>query len=87
MTGSYDIRFAKSYEKDLRGLPRQMIPVVVEKTLRLIDNPRPLQSRKLRGTDDEYRLRIGNYRVFYTIDDKLNVITVYHVAHRREAYR
>jgi mRNA interferase RelE/StbE len=84
---SYDIRFAKSFEKDLRGLPRQTIPVIVEKTFRLAEDPRPVQSRKLRGTNDEYRLRIGNYRVFYTIDDKQKVVTVYHVAHRREAYR
>ena len=87
MTVSYEVRFIKSFERDLRGLPRLMIPVVVDKALKLSMTPRPMQSKKLRGSKDEYRLRIGDYRVFYTIDDKMKIVTVYHVAHRREAYK
>ena len=85
--GSYELRFVKSFEKDLRNLPRPMISSVVEKVLKLSVTPRPMQSKKLKGSHDEYRLRIGNYRVFYTINDKMKIIKVYHVAHRREAYR
>lgn len=87
MTVSYEMRFSKSFEKDLRALSRQMIPVIVNKVLKLSDQPRPPQSRKLKGTEDEFRLRIGDYRVFYTIDDSRKLIIVFHVAHRREAYR
>jgi len=84
---SYEMVFLKSFDRDLRRLDRQLIPVIVEKVLALENNPRPAQSKKLRGTDDEYRLRVGDYRVFYTVDDAKKKVTIYHVAHRREAYR
>jgi mRNA interferase RelE/StbE len=86
MKASYELRFAKSFQRDLRSLAPNMIPVIVEKAMQLERNPRPAQSKKLRGSE-AYRLRIGDYRVFYTIDDGRRSVTVYHVAHRREAYR
>jgi len=87
MTDSYELEFVKSFERDLRGLPRDLAPTIVDKVLALDRNPRPHQSRKLKGTKDEYRLRVGDYRVFFTIDDQRRLVTVFHVAHRREAYR
>jgi mRNA interferase RelE/StbE len=87
MTASYELIFLKSFDRDLRGLDRQIIPAIVEKILVLENNPRPTQSKKLRGTHNEYRLRVGDYRIFYTIDDAKKRIILYHVAHRREAYR
>ncbi len=87
MTASYELVFLKAFDRDLRGLDRQIIPIVVGKALALENNPRPTQSKKLRGTDNEYCLRVGDYRIFYTIDDAEKRITIYHVAHRREAYR
>jgi mRNA interferase RelE/StbE len=87
MTVSYEMRFVRSFEKDLRNLSAHMIPVIMNKVLKLSDQPRPQQSKKLKGTKDEYRLRVGDYRVFYTIDDTRKIIIVFHVAHRREAYR
>ena len=86
MTDSYEIRFVKSFERDVRSLPREIVSVVVGKTLALAEDPRPPQSRKLRGAKDEYRLRVRNYRVFYSVDDAVRLVTVFHVAHRREAY-
>jgi len=65
MTGSYELRFVKSFERDLRSLTREMVPTIVERVLKLAEQPRPPQFRKLRGTRDEYRLRVGDYRVFY----------------------
>jgi len=52
----------------------------------LEDNPRPRGTKKLSGRE-EYRLRVGDYRVLYTIDDKGCVVTVFAVGHRREVYR
>jgi mRNA interferase RelE/StbE len=49
-------------------------------------NPRPARVRKLQGTEG-YRLRVGDYRVLYTVDDRSQTVVVYSVAHRREAYR
>ena len=52
----------------------------------LTTNPRPPGVRKLRGAADLWRIRIGDYRVLYRIDDQLHVVDVTHVRHRREAY-
>ena len=52
----------------------------------LASNPRPQGSEKLAG-DDRYRIRHGNYRVLYEVDDKTVVVAIVRVAHRREAYR
>jgi mRNA interferase RelE/StbE len=53
----------------------------------LASNPKPRQSHKLSGSTDSYRLRVGNYRVLYQIDNNAKTITVYQVGHRREVYR
>lgn len=87
MTTSYELIFLKSFDRDLRKLDRKLIPVIVEKVFALESNPYPTQSKKMRGTYNEYRLRVGDYRIFYTVDKTEKKITIYHVAHRREAYR
>jgi len=87
MTASYELVLTSGFDKDLRKIDRKLIPWMVRKILTLENDPRPAQSRKLKGADDEYRLRVGDYRVFYTIDDKNRVVTIYHLAHRKEAYR
>lgn len=87
MTGFYELRFAKSFDRELRKIDRKLIPLIVEKILDLEKNPRSLHTKKLKGSENEYRLRIGNYRVFYTIDDKTKVVAIFHIAHRKEAYR
>lgn len=53
----------------------------------LASNPRPRQSHKLSGSSSSYRLRAGDYRVLYQIDDEIKIVTVYKVGHRREVYR
>jgi mRNA interferase RelE/StbE len=53
----------------------------------LASNPKPRQSHKLSGSTDSYRLRVGDYRVLYQIDNNAKIITVYQVGHRREVYR
>jgi mRNA interferase RelE/StbE len=59
--------------------------------LRAIDglarDPRPAGCRKLIGSNDAFRIRIGDYRVIYTVDDAVFVIAIESVRHRREAYR
>ena len=50
-------------------------------------NPRPRQSHKLAESESSYRLRVGDYRVIYQVDDEAKLVTVFRIAHRREAYR
>ena len=53
----------------------------------LASNPRPRQSHKLSESENSYRLRVGDYRVLYQVDDEARLITIFKVGHRREAYR
>jgi mRNA interferase RelE/StbE len=60
---------------------------IVEKIGRLANNPRGDGCEKLAGYEDRYRVRQGNYRIIYLIDDKSLDVTVYKVGHRRDVYR
>ena len=72
----------KSYRK-LRGPIADRISIAIDG---LAADPRPEGSVKLAGRDD-YRIRIGDYRIVYAIDDSKGVIVVARIAHRRDAYR
>jgi mRNA interferase RelE/StbE len=60
---------------------------IVEKIAGLAENPRPIGSEKLAGYDDRYRVRQGDYRVVYLIEDKALSVTIFKVGHRRDVYR
>jgi len=60
---------------------------IIAKVAALANNPRVRGSEKLAGYDDRYRIRQGNYRVIYQIDDSANEVTIYKIGHRREVYR
>ena len=66
-----------------RGAQRQ----VVTKLERLADNPRPPGSKKLEGTDGLYRVRVGDHRIVYRIEDQVLLVLVVRVAHRSDVYR
>lgn len=83
---SYSIRVKKSAEKELNGLPKTVFQRVVSEILALELNPRPKGCKRLKGRD-EYRLRIGSYRVLYLIDDSDRKIEIVAIGHRREVYR
>ena len=83
----YSIVYKKGVEKQLENLPNSEYIKITEKIHKLSDNPRPHGYEKLKGSSNEYRIRIGNYRVVYTIADKILIVTVIKIAHRKEAYR
>jgi mRNA interferase RelE/StbE len=82
----YQVRVIPSAEKEMDKLPALIHTRLSRRILSLEDNPRPRGTKKLGGRE-EYRLRVGDYRVLYTIDDENGVITVFGVGHRREVYR
>jgi mRNA interferase RelE/StbE len=82
----YQVRIIPSAEKEMDKLPALIHRRISRKILSLEDNPRPTGAKKLSGRE-EYRLRVGDYRVVYTIDDKVHVLTVFAGGHRREVYR
>jgi mRNA interferase RelE/StbE len=84
---SYRIDFRGSAERELHRIERQMVPRIVAAIEALADEPRPLGTRKLAGSEHTYRIRVGDYRVVYTINDSQRAISVERVRHRRDAYR
>lgn len=76
----------KKAEKELDKLPDPIAKNIVNKILLLAKNPHPVNSKKLQGVEN-YRLRIGSFRVIYTIDTKNKEITILRVADRKTIYR
>ena len=84
---SYKVEWKRSAEKDLRKIDRLWIRPIIEAVEALPENPFPKGCRKLYGTEHHYRIRVGDYRVIYQVEDTAGVVIVYHVRHRKEAYR
>ena len=84
---SYEVRLTRSAEKELGDLPKSIVLVLWERIKALASEPKPKRSRKLKGAEKAYRLRIRDYRVVYTIDDEEKVVIVTAVRHRKEVYR
>ena len=84
---SFKIIFKSSAEKDLRRIDKKLIPRIVKSIKTLAGNPFPAQSIKLKDTDISYRLRVGDYRVIYQVYKRQKEITVFHIRHRKEAYK
>jgi len=82
----YNIAFKASVRKDLRKIPKQDVRRIMTRIESLAADPRPPQAEILTG-DDKYRIRQGNYRILYTIEDDTLVVCVVKVGHRREVYR
>ena len=73
--------------KQIKGLDPQVARRIVNALLQLQEEPRPPGAARLRGTLSGYRIRVGNWRILYTIDDEVREVQVYRIRHRREAYR
>jgi len=84
---SFEILYKPSIEKDLVALPRPTVARVLAAISRLADEPFPRQAVKLNAAERLYRLRVGNYRVVYKVDQAGKRIVIEYVRHRREVYR
>ncbi len=84
---TYKIEFSAAAAKALRKLPSDEVRKIGQKINRLVENPRPSGVEKLSGSEDIYRIRSGNYRVVYHIQDKILHILILKIGHRREVYR
>lgn len=82
----YLVTFAASAKKELRDLPADIVARVIPRIRELSTNPRPVGSKKLRGYRNRWRIRVGDYRVVYAIDDEPGIVDVTRVAHRRDVY-
>ena len=84
--GRYRIEFKKSVLKDFDSIPKKDLQRILAAIESLAQKPRPPQSKKLSGLD-QYRLRQGDYRILYTIEDDVLMVYVVAVRHRKKIYR
>jgi mRNA interferase RelE/StbE len=84
---AYAIEFVPSARRQLQKLPREVQLKLNQHIGSLSLDPHPIGSRKLKGGDELWRIRVSDYRVIYEIQDKILVVLVVRVAHRREVYR
>lgn len=83
----YRVELKPSVDKALSKLPSQVQKRIITEVLSLEREPRPHGAIKLGGSEELYRIRIGNYRVVYQIRDDVLLVLVVVIAHRREVYR
>jgi mRNA interferase RelE/StbE len=84
---SYSLFVAATADRQLGKLTRAVQARLDPAIDALADDPRPHGSRKMQGTKSSYRIRVGDYRVIYAVDDQARRVDVLTVAHRRESYR
>ncbi|MEG3842746.1 type II toxin-antitoxin system RelE/ParE family toxin [Microcoleus sp. herbarium14] len=84
---TYTIIIPKAVQKQLDALPDDVYERIAVKVQQLAQNPRPDGVVKLKGSENEYRIRIGDYRVRYEIEDEELRILLLQCKHRKEVYR
>jgi len=83
---AYSIFFRSSAIKDLDLIPTADLKKIMERIRSLADNPRPVACEKLTA-QEKYRVRQGNYRIIYSIQDASLTVWIVKVGHRRDVYR
>lgn len=84
---SFRVEWRQAAYKELRGLPQHDRGRIVEAVNKLADNPQPNGSKKLKDSEDGYRIRVGDYRVIYELLGEVRIVFIQRVRHRKDAYR
>jgi mRNA interferase RelE/StbE len=83
----YEVYLERSAENDLKRLPTSIFHRIISQIKALAESPRPSGCRKISGSKNDWRIRIGDYRIIYEIDEKAKSARIMRVRHRREVYR
>ena len=83
----YQVIVPKPVQKQLDNLPENIKYKIIEQILTLKENPRSFGSVKLKSYENEYRIRVGDYRIRYEIDDENRNVILLHCKHRKDIYR
>jgi mRNA interferase RelE/StbE len=83
----YKIEIKKSPEKFIRQQSRKIQIYIIAAIENLAKNPRPSGVKKLAGLEELYRIRCGDYRIVYTVQDEKLLVLVVRIAHRKDVYR
>ncbi|MEK7996934.1 MAG: type II toxin-antitoxin system RelE/ParE family toxin [Planctomycetota bacterium] len=82
----YSITIKKSAVRELENIPQKDLQRVIKRIRSLAKDPRPHGSQKLSG-NEQYRVRQGDYRIVYSVEDKDSLVEIVKIGHRREIYR
>ena len=82
----YSLKIIRKGQKDLDGIKGEDFDIIKNRLLSLAENPRPFGCKKLTN-EEGYRIRSGNIRILYRIDDAAKEVIIYRIKHRRDAYR
>jgi mRNA interferase RelE/StbE len=82
----YTVRIVASAEREMTSLPSDVFRRISAAILSLESTPRPRSSKRLRGREG-YRMRVGDYRILYRVDDPLRTVEIAAVGHRKDVYR
>ena len=86
MSKQYRVELTRTAEKELYKLPSGVVEKIVVVLQSLQNEPRPVSCKKLKGYKDLWRIRIGNYRIVYAINDVILLVDVREVGHRKDIY-
>jgi mRNA interferase RelE/StbE len=84
---AYRLQDTAAARRDLQALPREILRRIEARIQALAEHPRPRGVERVRGTQGGLRVRVGDYRILYTVDDAQQVVTIGRVRHRRDVYR
>ena len=84
---AYQLEVKRSAVKDMRHLPKDVQQRAIDAINTLAENPIPMGATKLVGHDTLYRIRLGDWRIVYDVDEEAETMTILAVKHRREVYR
>ncbi len=83
---AYEVYLERAAEQDLKRLSAINFKRIIPRIQALTENPRPVGCRKISGSKNDWRIRVGDYRVIYEVEDEKKIVRVMRVKHRREAY-
>ena len=84
---TYQIEFKTRAKKELARVPKEFAQKIIVEIASLAQNPRPNGCKKLVGAEYTYRIRVGDYRVIYTLFEQQLIIEVIKIGHRKEVYK
>lgn len=82
----YNVEITPHAERELKRLDRSTKNRIIPVALSLADNPRPVGCLKIKGEDNRWRIRVGDWRIGYEINDQTHVVRIVAIGHRREFY-
>lgn len=84
---TYQIEFSQQAEKQFEALPQQLQLRLQLRIDALAEDPRPPGVKKLKQAENQYRIRVGDYRIVYEIKDAILLVILLRIGHRSEIYR